>query len=430
MTEPPTRPDERPDERPDGPGDVARRKRLGAWYTPDALVEHLVSLAIDGMPRRRRLRVLDPACGDGRFLAAVSARWRGAVELTGVDVDDEAVAATRRALPVAEVLHADALALDWEGRTFDLVIGNPPFLSQMASATTRGGRSRFGGGPYADAAAEFLALATDLARRDRGRVAFVLPQSLLATRDASAIRADVERRAAVRHCWWADRRMFDAHVHTCALVLERSTAQVAVTRSHGATFAPAAPAPWSGSWASMLLDDPSAALAIGAAGDGRPVLGDLATFAVDFRDQYYGLVGAVGDHHDGPPFITSGLIEPGRVLWGERPVRFAKQRFDAPRVELSMLSPRMRDWAQRRLVPKILIANQTRVIEAVHDPVGAWLPGVPVITCTTDRPEQVLAVLTSDPALAWVRHHAAGTGLSADTVRLTPSLLASIPMPG
>ena len=73
----------------------------------------------------------------------------------------------------------------------------------------------------------------------------------------------------------------------------------------------------------------------------------------------------------------------------------------------------MRRWAERRLVPKVLIANQTRVIEAVHDPDGAWLPGVPVLTCTTEEPERVLGVLGSPAATAWVRHHAAGSGMSA-----------------
>jgi hypothetical protein len=81
------------------------------------------------------------------------------------------------------------------------------------------------------------------------------------------------------------------------------------------------------------------------------------------------------------------------------------------------------------LVPKILIANQTRRIEAVIDRDGAWLPSVPVITCMSDRLDDVAAVLHSDAATEWVRYHAAGSGLSATTVRLSTRLLASIPLP-
>ncbi|MDO9176360.1 MAG: hypothetical protein Q7V62_16250, partial [Actinomycetota bacterium] len=92
------------------------------------------------------------------------------------------------------------------------------------------------------------------------------------------------------------------------------------------------------------------------------------------------------------------------------------------------LTPALQRWATTRLVPKILIANQTKLIEAVHDPAGEWLPSVPVITCLTEQPERVLAVLASGAANEWVHHHAAGSGLSAASVRLNPRLLASIPL--
>ncbi len=350
--------------------------------------------------------MLDPACGDGRFLAP----FAGIATVTGVDID-----------PTSAWTRADSLTLDWGDRRFDAVVGNPPFLNQLATSTSRGGRSKFGGGPYADTAAEFLALAMRLTRQG-GRVGLVLPLSLLSTRDAAAIRDEVDRRAALRWMWWSPTLMFDANVRVWAGVWEVGGTQHAVHRAFGPAFEPrpsiAMPAQWAG-----LIADTTA-----AANDG-PVLGDIATFTADFRDQYYGLIGAVDDSVDGPPLITSGLIEPNECLWGRRTVRFAKQRFAAPRVEVSSLSPALQRWATRRLVPKILIANQTRRIEAVIDRDGAWLPSVPVITCVTDRLDDVAAVLHSDTATEWVRYHAAGSGLSAMTVRLTARLLASIPLP-
>lgn len=349
--------------------------------------------------------VLDPACGDGRFLSAT-----GLPEQTGVDID-----------PATAFVHDDALSRDWGDARFDVVVGNPPFLNQLSSLTSRGGRSRFGGGPYADAAAEFLALAVRLARPG-GRVGLVLPQSLLSTRDAAGIRAAVDGAAALRWMWWSDTRMFDADVRVWAGVWEVGGAPGDVRRSFGPDFRALDPMPMPAQWSALLTGSTM------AAHDG-PVLGDIASFTVDFRDQYYGLVGAVGDDVDGPPLVTSGLIDPGVCRWGHKPVRFAKQQYAAPRVALDRLSPALQRWAGQRLVPKILVANQTSVIEAVHDPDGAWLPGVPVITCVTDRPEQVLDVLASPAANRWVHHHAAGSGLGAGTVRLTPRLLASVPLP-
>jgi hypothetical protein len=95
----------------------------------------------------------------------------------------------------------------------------------------------------------------------------------------------------------------------------------------------------------------------------------------------------------------------------------------------------MQRWARRRLVPKVLIANQTKIIEAVADPVGGVLPGVPVISAypTSDALEaatwEIAAVLTSPVASAWAWHRSAGTGLSADAIRLGPVLLAGLPWP-
>ena len=352
--------------------------------------------------------VLDPACGDGRFLRAT-----GLAHQVGVDIDPATAAA-------GGFVCADSLARDWGVDQFDVVVGNPPFLNQLATSTSRGGRSRFGGGPYADAAAEFLALAVRLTRPG-GRVGLVLPQSLLSARDVAAIRAEVDSCAALRWMWWSDEPMFDAAVRVWAGVWEVGGGPGSVRRAHGAAFAALPAMPMPREWAALMVGSEP------AAHDG-PVLGDIAQFTADFRDQYYGLVGAVGDDVQGPPLVTSGLIDPGVCHWGARPVRFAKQTFAAPRVDLSRLSPALQRWAHDRLVPKILIANQTKVIEAVFDERGEWLPGVPVITCRTDQPQRVLAVLASPAATQWVHAHAAGSGLGAGTVRLNARLLASIPL--
>jgi SAM-dependent methyltransferase len=416
------------------------RKRLGAWYTPDDLVDMVVDRTVTpewlAAHRAHRpggvLRVLDPACGDGRFLAAVLRRvteleagfdgaGRTSVSLTGVDVDPLAVGQARVALPDAQILQTDALHHDWADRTFDLVVGNPPFLSQMATSTTRGGSSRHGGGPYADAAAEFLALAARLTHDGAGRLAFVLPQSILASRDAAPVREQVARTSRMVWSWWSPNRAFAADVFVCALGFERTGRPTAPTDRSAA------------SWAHVVAEALGIPEVPPVAGDGT--LGDRALLNANFRDEYYGMVPAVSDDADGPPLVTSGLIDPATCLWGRRQVRFAKQRFDAPRVAIDRLDPHMQAWARRKLVPKVLVATQTAVIEAVVDPDGEWLPGVPVtaITPAPGRPAdlvwEVAAVLTSPAASALAWHRAAGTGLSARSLRVGPALLAELPWP-
>lgn len=424
--------------------DPQRRRQLGAWYTPEQLVAHLVDEALHDWPRLQRatttypLRVLDPACGDGRFLAALVERLGPRCRVVGVDLDPGALASARERLGAStRLVLADALRDDWGAERVDLVVGNPPFLNQLAAATTRGGASEHGGGPYADAAVEFLSLGHRLAEPDGGRVALVLPLSLLASRDAAPVRERVATGSAIRACWWSERSVFEgANVRTCAIVLERGAAAGQVRRSVDLPAVEREPVEGANrdarSWAWLVADE----LGAPAVDSGRlrldGVLGDRATVRADFRNQYYGLVGAVHDEGDGPALVTSGLIDPARCRWGERPVRFAGRRYDAPRVHLDELSPQLVEWTRQRLVPKVLVASQTKVIEAVADPDGAWLPSVPVISVIPGRADLVwecAAVLTAPVASAWLAGRNAGTGLSARALRVSAPELSLVPWP-
>lgn len=426
------------------------RKDLGAWYTPPPLVDLLCERTItaEWLKRRpSRLRVVDPACGDGRLLAAVAehlGRHGHHADLVGCDIDPVALDAARRTLgDAADLRCVDALTIDWAigGTTgtseppFDLVIGNPPFRSQMATRTTRGGASRHGGGPYADTAAEFLGLAATLTAPG-GRIALVLPQSILGSRDAASIRARIDADFERLWQWWSPEHLFDAAVLVCALGFERRPA----TAGRRTGIAPPIPSAITGggdrrgNWAGIIADARGVPRPDGLAAAGT--LGERTVITTNFRDEYYGLVPAVSDTADGPPLITAGSIDPGRCLWGERPVRFAKQRFVAPRVDLERLSAPMQSWAARKLVPKVLVASQTRIIEAVADPGGHWLPGVPVTTVVpragatpSTTIAEIAAVLTSPVASAVAWHQAGGTGLSAEALRLGPGPLGALPWP-
>jgi hypothetical protein len=418
----------------------ADAKLLGSFYTPDDLVRTVVDAVITpefvASRAGRPISVLDPACGDGRFLAAAAERVRslgGELALHGVDIDLTAVWMARAAVPAATIDLDDALTRSWPSARYDLVVGNPPFLSQLAGATTRGGASKRGGGPYADVAVEFLALGAELVDPDGGRLAFVLPQSLLASRDAAAIRHRIDERATLVWSWWSADRVFDAQVHTCVVAFE--FVPPGVERDGVAQSA----------WSQVITRRSGVPdLPPDVADDGR--LGDRARLNANFRDEYYGLIPAVGDHSDGPPLVTSGLIDPGVSWWGRQPITFARRRWVRPRVDVGRLDPTMQEWARRRLVPKVLVANQTQIVEAVCDARGEWLPGVPVIGVYPrgahwDDEErgspvelaaaawEIAAVLTSGFSSAWLWHRAAGTGLSASTVRLSPVVLAELPWP-
>ena len=134
------------------------------------------------------------------------------------------------------------------------------------------------------------------------------------------------------------------------------------------------------------------------------------------------------------PVITTGLIGWNRSHWGERPARLLGRAFLHPAVRVPAVLPRpeLRGWLSDALYPKILVATQTPVIEAVVDPFGELAPGVPVIRLLPHDAHDVwllaaalLAPATS--AIAWWRH--AGAGLSPRAIKLSAKQLAALPLP-
>jgi hypothetical protein len=337
------------------------------------------------------------------------------------------------------------------GEGFDVMLGNPPFLNQLeqGTVTTRPAaallRARFPDevGAYTDTAALLLLHA---ARRLRpgGRLAMVQPQSILAAQDARAVRAALVAVAPPTHVWWSGAHVFPGtSVYVTALALRRGPPVAALTRAHGITFA-ALPdraldidaLATADTWAPLVAD------ALGAPPltlRTRGTLGELAEATADFRDEYYGLVPFVVDRADAdearfPRLVLTGHVDPARSWWGARPVRFGKRAWAAPRVDLEALE---RDgglaaWAAARRVPKVLVATQTKVLEAVADPNGTWLTTTPTITVTPRDPAQlwrVAAVLLGPPASAWALTHYGATALAAGAVKLSARQVLAIPLP-
>ena len=151
----------------------------GVVYTPAAITEPMVRTALKPLRGRRDLRICDPACGDGAFLRAavtVLAEWMPVADarrcLVGVDLDAAALAKVD--LPGATLVAGDALALDWSALgSFDVVIGNPPYIRQerIAKAGLRGWSSYDG---VADLYVYFVELAHRIARPG-GRYCLIVP---------------------------------------------------------------------------------------------------------------------------------------------------------------------------------------------------------------------------------------------------------------
>ena len=131
--------------------------------------------------------------------------------------------------------------------------------------------------------------------------------------------------------------------------------------------------------------------------------------------------------------MTTGLVDPATSLWGQRTTKFAKQTWNAPRIDLDRLEEEsnLGEWAARRLVPKALLATQTKVLEVAVDTEGTWLPCVPLITITADGDQVwlIAAALMSPPVTAWASSQYAGSGMTMGALKLSASQVAELPAP-
>ncbi len=150
------------------------QKQAGAYYTPDEVAETLLNWAI----RHESDRLLDPSCGDGRFI-------RGHRNSVGIEQD---LTAARNAIgraPAALVHEGDFFA--WAGNTverFECAAGNPPFIryqtfkgavrERALRLCARAGAAFSG---LASSWAPFL-VATATLLKPGGRMAFVVPAEI------------------------------------------------------------------------------------------------------------------------------------------------------------------------------------------------------------------------------------------------------------
>lgn len=141
------------------------KRQLGQYFTPAWAAELLVRRHFGELTSRDT--VLEPACGDGRFLMAIP----GSVDAYGVEIDpDHALAA--RTNSGREVIIGDFLQVQLPRRP-TAVIGNPPYQADLIDA--------------------FLSRCYELLEYD-GRVGFLLPVYYLQT--ASKV-MDLSRRYSI-----------------------------------------------------------------------------------------------------------------------------------------------------------------------------------------------------------------------------------------
>lgn len=247
--------------------DEDARRNLGAFFTPHTVVASLTELALEPILATAPVpTVCDPACGDGRFLVealhCIAAQpgadpsQVAASSIFGVDLDPLAVDLTRVGIWIAtggdplvmpaiwrnvrqgdalswganDTLWSDSMSFDWHrefahvlgAERFDLVIGNPPWLShsgrhavKLEPSRARALRARFVERGWTSTHGMFLQLATELAHR----VAFVLPAQVAQLSGYDGVRKQVAESLGLDEVRHLGEDVFDGVTSPVALVL-------------------------------------------------------------------------------------------------------------------------------------------------------------------------------------------------------------------
>jgi adenine-specific DNA-methyltransferase len=219
--------------------EVHETKSSGATYTPTRFAAFVADkmVRVAELPLDRRIRVLDPAVGDGTLLDAlikalpVAAHSR--LEAVGYDTDPEALQIASRRLrenfPDVDIhleqkdFLSHVLNLQSDGglpgeseahEPFDLVIANPPYVRTQILGTEQARQlaQRFGLTGRVDLYYPFL-LAISQVLAAEGVTGVITSNRFMTTRSGQAVRRALLLRFRILHAWdLGDTKLFDAAV--------------------------------------------------------------------------------------------------------------------------------------------------------------------------------------------------------------------------
>jgi len=497
----------------------AGRKAQGVFYTPPRVASHMIANLL-AFSSNRLPHLLDPACGDGVFLCEafrqLAARNNtpptpaARLELVqaciyGVDLDAAAVSAARRNLtacilapcsgvtPRIESRTAAAVALciavgdaivsdsnvsphafDWSQLPrrdrarggFDLIAGNPPYLSIRQIHQTHGAayaahlRRSFAtaSGAYDAyvlfieraqqllAAGGYCAMITParLAEMDyaRGCRELLLRNTLHRIDDLSRIAGIFPGASVYPHVYLWQKQPPEPHHQTAVSEVDTLDQLDNGARRAAVYFLPQADLAASGfalSRSAKVLEQAvttplgdCGAVLCGAAGFSAQQLAvELVDRAASGAGDSTGDIRSINssisdDAESGMPFIVSGNIDRYRIAHGN--VRFMKRRFGSPVLPYtsSYLNP-----ARRKLYeePKIVVAGMTRRIEAAlcTAPLAIGVQTYAVKPAGFD-PWFLLGLLNSRLISYWFASRFAARRLSGGFLAINKSQLEQIPI--
>jgi len=229
---------------------VTKEKADGATYTPKALADFVAQQIVGALrpsDRDSRLRLLDPAVGDGRLLMSLLDELQRSgqglnVEVCGFETDEVALASAkahlREAFPGVALRLTHGSFLDYVlehfdnspqmslfpqrgGEKYDLIIANPPYVrTQVLGASQAQQLARqFGLSGRVDLYYAFVLGIGEVLKRN-GVAGIIVSNRFMSTKSGAVLRKAIRQRFNIRHVWdLGDTKLFDAAVLPAVLLL-------------------------------------------------------------------------------------------------------------------------------------------------------------------------------------------------------------------
>ncbi len=165
-----------------------RRSREGSFYTPESIVNEIVS---DNIPQKGKFSVYDPCCGTGRFLRAAFQKSGGRSVIKGSDKDGTALSIAGKNLTDAgsvsyELELADSLMRE-ERNMYDRIFTNPPWGAYFPADEKKDLRKLYNEAPTDDSLGFFI-LKGLRSLKPSGIMSYVLPESFLYSKRFAPLR--------------------------------------------------------------------------------------------------------------------------------------------------------------------------------------------------------------------------------------------------
>lgn len=219
--------------------EVEQQKSSGATYTPARFAAFLADQMITKAewPNSGKIRILDPACGDGALLEALIAglpnQIRMRIEAVGYDTDPSAIAIASLRLQkefpgldinleqkdfLVHVLNlqgaGDLFSAGESQEPFHLVIANPPYVRTQIIGTAQAQQlsKNFGLNGRVDLYYPFL-LGISQVLAENGVAGVITSNRFMTTKSGQSIRRAMLSRFRILHAWdLGDTKLFDAAV--------------------------------------------------------------------------------------------------------------------------------------------------------------------------------------------------------------------------